>query len=166
MALETQATELRAELAALKSEVELLKNERDVARMLNEYVYVHDEAFSPVSRKSEESDRQFEDFFTEDGVCDAFGLHTTKHGKAEWVRGVLSSQGNIIGMQMVTSNVLIDILSDGITADARTSAVTTIAGEGQAIRDHHRAAGYYSYRLKKLQGQWKIAHLKWHGLGL
>ncbi|ELU40887.1 hypothetical protein AG1IA_05082 [Rhizoctonia solani AG-1 IA] len=71
MSLETQATELRAELAALKSEVELLKNERDVARVLSQYVYVHDEAFSPASRKSEALDQQFEDFFTEDGVCDA-----------------------------------------------------------------------------------------------
>jgi hypothetical protein len=71
MALENQAAELRAELAALKSEVDLLKNERDVARMLNQYVYVHDDAFSPVSRKSEELDQRFEDFFTEDGVCDA-----------------------------------------------------------------------------------------------
>ncbi|KAF8689644.1 hypothetical protein RHS03_09076, partial [Rhizoctonia solani] len=71
MSLETQATELRAELAALKSEVELLKNERDVARVLSQYVYVHDEAFSPTSRKSEVLDQQFEDFFTEDGVCDA-----------------------------------------------------------------------------------------------
>jgi hypothetical protein len=62
---------------------------------------------------------------------------------------------------MVTSNVVVDIMDDGITANARTSAVTTIAGEGQAIRDHHRAAGYYSYRLRKVQEQWKIAHLKW-----
>ncbi|CEL52881.1 hypothetical protein RSOLAG1IB_05949 [Rhizoctonia solani AG-1 IB] len=166
MALENQAAELRAELAALKSEVDLLKNERDVARMLNQYVYVHDDAFSPVSRKSEELDQRFEDFFTEDGVCDAFGVHTTRQGKAEWVRSVLLSQGNIIGIQMVTSNVVVDIMDDGITANARTSAVTTIAGEGQAIRDHHRAAGYYSYRLRKVQEQWKIAHLKWHGLGL
>ncbi|KAJ1303688.1 hypothetical protein OPQ81_008113 [Rhizoctonia solani] len=166
MSLEDQATELRAELFALKSEVELLRNERDVARMLNQYVYIHDQAFSPVSRNSEELDRQFEDFFTDDGVCDAFGVHTTREGKAEWVRGVLSSQGNIIGIQMVTSNVLIDILEDGTTANARTSAVTTIAGEGQAIQDHHRAAGYYTYRLKKVYGHWKIAHLQWHGLGL
>ncbi|CAE6496608.1 unnamed protein product [Rhizoctonia solani] len=127
---------------------------------------VHDQAFSPVSRKSEELDRQFEGFFTDDGVCDAFGVHTTREGKAEWVRSVLSSQGNIVGMQMVTSNVLVDILGDGLTANARTSAVTTIAGEGQDIRDHHRAAGYYTYRLRKVQGEWKIAHLRWHGLGL
>ncbi|KAH7320530.1 SnoaL-like domain-containing protein [Rhizoctonia solani] len=166
MGLEDQATELRAELAALKRDVDVLRSERDVARMLNQYVYVHDEAFSPVSRKSEELDHQFEAFFTDDGVCDAFGVHTTREGKAEWVRSVLSSQGNIIGMQMVTSNILIDILDDGVTANARTSAVTTIAGEGQDIRDHHRAAGYYTYRLRKARGEWKIAHLKWHGLGL
>ncbi|CAE6539964.1 unnamed protein product [Rhizoctonia solani] len=166
MSLEDQAVQLRTEMASLKGEVELLRTERDVARMLNQYVYIHDQAFSPVLRKSEELDRQFEEFFTEDGVCDAFGVHTTREGKAEWVRGVLSSQGNIVGMQMVTSNVLIDVLDDGVTANARTSAITTIAGEGQAIRDHYRTTGYYTYRLRKVQGQWKIAHLKWHGVGL
>jgi hypothetical protein len=71
MVLETQAAELRAEFASLQREVELLRNERDVARLLNEYVYVHDEAFSPVFRKSDELDQRFEAFFTEDGVCDA-----------------------------------------------------------------------------------------------
>lgn len=64
-------------------------------------------------------------------------------------------------MQMVTSNTLIDVSDDGLSANARTSAVTTIAGEGQAIKDHHRAAGYYTYRLRKVEGKWKIGYLKW-----
>ncbi|KAL5639029.1 hypothetical protein ACGC1H_003415 [Rhizoctonia solani] len=166
MSLEGQASQLRAEMATLKGEVELLRSERDVARMLNRYAHVHDQAFSPGLPKSEELDRQFEEFFTDDGICDAFGVHMTREGKAEWVRSVLSSQGNIVGMQMVTSNVLIDILGDGATANARTSAFTTISGEGQAIRDHHRAVGHYMYRLKNVQGEWKIAHLKWHGVGI
>lgn len=71
MVLQEQAAQLRAELASLQREVDLLRNERDVARLLNEYVYVHDQAFSPVSKASDDLDRRFEEFFTEDGVCDA-----------------------------------------------------------------------------------------------
>lgn len=71
MVLEEQAKDLRAELSSLKREIEMLKNERDVARLLNEYIYVHDAAFSPVSRQSDELDAKFEDLFTDDGICDA-----------------------------------------------------------------------------------------------
>ncbi|CAE7049784.1 unnamed protein product [Rhizoctonia solani] len=149
MTLENQATQLRAELAALKQEVDLLRNERDVVRMLSECVYAHDQAFSPISRKSPELDAQFEALFTEDGICDSHGLHTTREGMAEWLRSVVSRHGNVVGIQMVTSNMLVDILEDGVTANARTSAITTIASEGQAIRDNYRTAGYYTYRLRK-----------------
>lgn len=69
--MESQAAELRSELAALQKEVRLLREERDVARLLNEYVNVHDAAFSPATKASVELDRQFEAFFTEDGEVDA-----------------------------------------------------------------------------------------------
>ncbi|KAG9086553.1 hypothetical protein FS749_003568, partial [Ceratobasidium sp. UAMH 11750] len=84
--MEAQAADLRCELAALRKEVGLLRDERDVARLLNEYVYIHDQAFSPAALADEELDRQFEGFFTEDGIVDAFGIHTTREGKADWVR--------------------------------------------------------------------------------
>ncbi|KAG8724373.1 hypothetical protein FRC09_019481 [Ceratobasidium sp. 395] len=163
--MEEQAADLRSELAALHKEVKLLRDERDVARLLNEYVYVHDQAFSPAALADEELDREFEGFFTEDGVVDAFGLHTMQEGKAEWVRSVLNGQGNVVGMQMVTSNTVIQVSEDGLTAFARTSAITTIAGDGQQMTDYHRAAGYYTYRLRKERSAWKISYLKWHGLG-
>ncbi|KAG8779079.1 hypothetical protein FRC12_024655 [Ceratobasidium sp. 428] len=128
-----------------------------------------DQAFSPAALADEELDREFESFFTEDGVVDAFGLHTTQEGKAEWVRrkkrnnhpSVLNGQGNVVGMQMVTSNGVIQVSEDGLTAFARTSANTTIAGDGQQMVDHHRAAGYYIYRLRKERSGWKISYLKW-----
>ncbi|KAG8710354.1 hypothetical protein FRC08_017275 [Ceratobasidium sp. 394] len=147
--MEAQAADLRSELAALRKEVGLLRDERDVARLLNEYVYVHDQAFSPAGLEDEELDRQFEGFFTEGGVVDAFGIHTTREGKADWVRSVLTSQ----------------VSDGGLSATARTSAITTIASEGQSMADYHRAAGYYTYRLRKERGAWKISYLKWHGLG-
>ncbi|QRV95278.1 SnoaL-like domain protein [Ceratobasidium sp. AG-Ba] len=159
--MEAQAADLRSELASLQKEIRLLRDERDVARLLNEYVYVHDQAFSPVALEDEELDREFEGFFTEDGVVDAFGVHTSREGKADWVRSVLNGQGNIVGMQMVTSNTLIDVSDDGKTASARTSAITTIASEGQEPAQYLRAAGYYTYKLRKENGEWKISYLKW-----
>ncbi|KAG9096249.1 hypothetical protein FRC07_010962, partial [Ceratobasidium sp. 392] len=108
----------------------------------------------------EELDREFEEFFTDDGVVDAFGLHTTRKGKAEWVRSVLTSQGDIVGMQMVTSNTVIQVSDDGLSATARTSALTTMSGVDQRMADYHRAAGFYTYRLRKENGAWKISYLK------
>ncbi|KAG9118285.1 hypothetical protein FRC07_007274 [Ceratobasidium sp. 392] len=163
--MEAQAAGLRSELAALQKEVRLLRDERDVARVLNEYVYVHDQAFSPAALADEELDREFEEFFTDDGVVDAFGLHTARKGKADTSTSVLTSQGDIVGMQMVTSNTVIQVSDDGLSATARTSALTTIASADQRVADYHRAAGYYTYRLRKENGAWRISYLKWHGLG-
>lgn len=69
--MENQAAELRSEIAALQKEVKLLRAERDVARLLNEYVHVHDAVFSPATKASTELDQEFDTFFTEDGEVDA-----------------------------------------------------------------------------------------------
>lgn len=72
-------------------------------------------------------------------------------------RSVLNSQGNIVGIQMVTSNMHVQISQYGFTAQAKTSAVTTVA----STDGHRSTSGHYTYKLRKEKGEWKIAHLKW-----
>ncbi|KAF8594618.1 hypothetical protein BDV93DRAFT_611803 [Ceratobasidium sp. AG-I] len=157
--MESQAAELRSELATLQKEVKLLRAERDVARLLNEYVYVHDAALSPTTPSSPELDQQFDAFFTNDGEVNIFGIYSTRQGKAAWIRSVMNSQGNILGAQMVTSNMHVQISQYGFTAEAKTSAVTTMAcAEGTRTE-----AGQYTYKLRNEKGEWKIASLRWLG---
>lgn len=60
-------------------------------------------------------------------------------------------------MRMVTSDMHVKVSQYGFTAEAKTSVLTTVANT-EGSKD---AAGYYKYRLRKENGEWKIAHLKW-----